>query len=63
VNNVPFIAPDPDPDIKAWCAHVIVAPDDSSNTVLRRGSSKGLIASIPKGGQAFPNSTVGFSAL
>jgi hypothetical protein len=31
--------------------------------VLSKGNSKGLIGSIPKGGQAAPNSTVGVKAL
>ena len=40
-----------------------MAPLDKSITVLRRGNSKGLIGSIPKGGHCAPSSTVGVNAL
>lgn len=38
-------------------------PDDNKRTVLSKGNSKGLIASIPIGGHWAPNSTVGDNAL
>lgn len=38
-------------------------PDDNKITVLSKGNSKGLIASIPIGGHIAPNSTVGERAL
>jgi len=37
-------------------------PDDNNITVLSKGNSKGLIASIPIGGHWAPNSTVGDKA-
>ena len=37
--------------------------DDNNITVLSKGNSKGLIASIPIGGHWAPNSTVGDNAL
>jgi len=42
---------------------VIVTPDDNNITVLSKGNSKGLTASIPLGGHSPPNSTVGDKAL
>jgi len=42
-------------------AHVIVAPEDSKIVVLRRGTSKGLIALIPIGGQTLPTSILGLN--
>jgi hypothetical protein len=38
---------------------VIVAPEQSKIKVLTNGTSKGLKASIPLGGQMLPISTVG----
>ena len=38
-------------------------PDDNKITVLSKGNSNGLIASIPIGGHIAPNSTVGERAL
>jgi hypothetical protein len=38
---------------------VTVTPDDNNITVLAKGISKGLIASIPFGGHIPPNSTAG----
>ena len=46
-----------------WCAHVIVTPDDSRTAVLRRGTRKGFIGTIPVGGQHTPSSIVGASLL
>jgi len=40
-------------------AHVIVAPDERRMVVLSKGTSKGLMASIPTGGQTLPTSTLG----
>ena len=37
--------------------------DYSKIKVIKRGNSKGLIGSIPKGGHWAPNSTVGVNAL
>ena len=51
------------PCIKEWWAYVTVTPDDNNITVLSKGYSKGLIASIPIGGHWAPNSTVGDNAL
>jgi len=45
--------------MKAICAHVIVAPDESKIVVLSKGTSKGLIAAMPAGGHADPTSTLG----
>ena len=47
------------PAVIAWCAQVIVAPEQSNIKVFTRGISKGLKASIPFGGQTFPISIVG----
>ncbi|CAG8655342.1 10220_t:CDS:2 [Acaulospora colombiana] len=41
---------------------VTVAPEESKRMVLSKGSSHGLIGSIPAGGQAQPSSTVGANA-
>jgi hypothetical protein len=41
----------------------MVTPEASNSTVLRKGSSKAFIASIPIGGHCAPNSTVGDNAL
>jgi len=57
--NVPFLFP----CIREWWAYVTVTPDDNKITVLSKGNSKGLIASIPRGGHWAPNSTVGERAL
>lgn len=38
---------------------MIVAPLDSKIVVLRRGTSKGLMALIPRGGQTLPTSMLG----
>jgi len=46
-----------------WCAYVTVTPLDNSKTVLSKGNSKGLIASIPIGGHCAPNSIVGDKSL
>lgn len=63
VLKAPAKAPFLFPDITAWCAHVTVTPLDNNKTVFKRGSSKGLIGSIPIGGQLAPSSTVGDKAL
>lgn len=47
------------PDIIAMCAQVIVAPEDKRMQVFSSGTSKGLIASIPTGGQTLPTSMLG----
>ena len=39
----------------------MVAPEDNRIVVLRRGTSKGLIASIPAGGHTLPTSMLGLS--
>jgi len=40
-------------------AHVIVAPLDRRIVVFKRGTSKGLIALIPRGGHTLPSSILG----
>ena len=45
--------------IKAMWAHVMVAPDERRMVVFSIGTSKGLMASIPTGGQTLPTSTLG----
>ena len=50
------------PSINEWCAYVTLAPDDRSRIVFSNGISNGFNGSIPAGGQAFPNSTVGAKA-
>ena len=59
----PYKAPLLLPCITEWWAYVTVTPDDNNITVLSKGSSKGLIASIPIGGHWAPNSTAGDNAL
>jgi len=59
----PYKAPFLFPCIKEWWAYVTVTPLDNNITVLSKGNSKGLIASIPIGGHWAPNSTVGDKAL
>lgn len=59
---IPKIVPRRFPSIKEWCAYVTLAPDDKSRIVLSNGISKGFKGSIPTGGQAVPNSTVGARA-
>ena len=63
VATKPYSAPFLLPCIKEWWAYVTVTPDDNKITVLSKGNSKGLIASIPIGGHWAPNSTVGDKAL
>ena len=46
-----------------WWASVILTPEDNNNIVFSKGSSKGSIACIPKGGHCIPNSTVGDKEL
>ena len=45
--------------IKAIWAHVMVAPDERRMVVFSIGTSNGLMASIPTGGQTLPTSTLG----
>jgi len=45
--------------INAMWAHVMVAPDERRIVVLSKGTSKGLIAAIPVGGQEDPTSMFG----
>ena len=59
----PYKAPLLFPCINEWWAYVTVTPLDNNITVLSKGNSKGLIASIPIGGHWAPNSTVGDKAL
>ena len=54
VQNVPLIAPDRFPFIKAWCEYVIKAPEDNNNKVFNKGIPKGSKESIPNGGQDEP---------
>ena len=63
VYNIPYKAPLLFPCIKEWWAYVTVTPDDKRITVLSKGSSNGLIASMPIGGQWAPISIVGDRAL
>lgn len=49
--------------ITLWCAQVTVTPDAKRIAVLRSGMEKGLIGSIPVGGQVHPISGVGASLL
>lgn len=48
--------------VSAIWAQVIVAPEDNKIDVLSKGTSKGLIGSIPVGGQIEPTSTLGLKA-
>ena len=48
--------------INAWCANVIVAPEDNSRQVFKRGIWKGENTSIACGGQTHPNTCVGANA-
>lgn len=50
------------PSINEWCAYVTLAPDERSRIVFNKGISNGFSGSIPAGGQALPNSTVGAKA-
>lgn len=59
----PYNAPLLFPCIKEWWLYVTVTPEDNKITVFNKGSSKGLIDSIPNGGHFAPNSTVGDNAL
>ena len=63
VYNKPYKALPLFPLIKKWCPYVTVNPEASRITVLIKGSSKGSIASIPRGGHIAPNSTAGDKAL
>lgn len=63
VKSNPYKAPLLFPCIKEWWAYVTVTPEDNSITVLSKGNSKGLTASIPLGGQWAPISIVGDNAL
>lgn len=49
--------------ITLWWAQVTVTPDAKRTAVLRRGMEKGLIGSIPVGGQVHPISGVGARLL
>jgi len=51
------------PLIKAWCDQVTVAPEDNKIAVFNNGTSKGLKAWIPTGGQIAPISMAGPSEL
>ena len=46
----PFFRPSRSPWISAWCAQVIVVPEQSRISVLSSGSEKGSMTSIPLGG-------------
>ena len=59
----PYKAPLLFPCINEWWEYVTVKPEDNNITVLSKGSSKGLTASIPDGGQCAPISMVGDNAL
>jgi len=48
------------PANKAWCDHVINAPEVTKTKVFNKGTCQGLIASIPLGGHTQPISAVGF---
>jgi len=45
--------------IRAMWAQVMVAPDERRMVVFSIGTPKGLMASIPTGGQTLPTSTLG----
>lgn len=62
VTIIPSNVPRRLPSISEWCAYVTLAPDDSNKIVFSSGISNGFNGSIPAGGQAVPNSTVGASA-
>jgi len=47
--------------IRAIWAQVMVAPDERRMVVFSIGTSKGLMASIPTGGQTLPTSTFGLN--
>jgi hypothetical protein len=59
VNVKPEIASIFCPDTIAWCAKVIVAPEQSNNNVFRSGTAVALKTSKPFGGQIFPSSIAG----
>jgi len=48
------------PANKAWCDHVIYAPEVTKTIVFNKGICQGLMAIIPFGGQTHPISIVGF---
>jgi len=50
-------------DIRQWCDHVTVNPDDSRIIVFNRGTLNGLIVIIPIAGQVQPVSVEGVSLL
>ena len=63
VYSKPFKAPTLFPCIKLWWEYVTVTPDDNNITVFSKGTSNGLIGSIPIGGHWAPNCIVGDKAL
>jgi len=46
-----------------WCAQVTDTPEASKTAVFSKGTEKGLMGSIPVGGQVHPSSGVGASDL
>lgn len=46
-------------DKKAWCDHVIEAPEDNKISEFKSGILIGLKVEIPKGGQIIPKSILG----
>lgn len=63
VYTVPIKAPFLLPCIIEWWPYVTKTPEDNKIIVFNKGNSKGLIASIPIGGQIAPDSTVGDNPL
>lgn len=59
VKNNPILAGSFLPARISWCAHVTVAPDESSITVLSNGTPHGSNGSILVGGQIAPISIAG----
>jgi len=51
------------PSMRAWWANVTVTPEANKTPVFNSGIEKGLIGSIPAGGQVQPISGVGANLL
>ena len=63
MKNNPQEASERSPSIKAWWAHVTLNPEPKRIAVFNRGMAKGLIGSIPVGGQTHPTSGLGLKDL
>lgn len=63
VKNSPQNASERFPSIKAWWAQVTLNPEPNKIAVFNSGIAKGLIGSIPVGGQTQPTSGLGLKEL